>query len=927
MGDALKRLTETLGSRPRLFLSLMTVATLVSLAGVSRVGFDGSLESLTVAGDPARTFNREIRKQFGGEELGIIALIVDDIYTPEVVEGIKSLSEDLAAVEGVTRTLSLANAKDITADVLAAPPLLPRGKINASVVATLKERLAANPIYTPNLVSADGRATAVTIFFPHATSADNEAAVDRAVMAVVDGYDGPGQLYYTGMSHVRVQAISLMRTDLQRFLPVSLLFMMVVLWIVFRSLRATILPLGSVALGVGSLIGLMGWLGIPISLPTLVLPSLLLVIGGSYSVHVITAYLEAVALQQDQEVPDPVAILRSTLGRVGLPVTVSALTTAVGFGSLALHPIPAIAGMGALAVVGIVLVGVGCLFGVPLVLLSLPAAARGPATLKKGDSGAWLGRLDALLQRCCGWAIDHRFVVFAVALAMLAVSILGAERIAVDTDFLKSFRASNSVRVAHNAISDGLVGPNPISVILTAREPDYFKSIQTLRRVKDFQDFMETLPGVDVSVSLIDYLEEFDLGLQAVTGELSVDDEGNLVEEPPAPSFWDAPVEQLPKVWALVGASRSTFSGLVDPEFRRLNITLRTSLSGSLETAELDAAIMAYAEAFLPRGFEVAPTGSLIIVSKASDRIIGGQVESLAVAFSVIFAALSLMFLSLRVGAAAMIPNVLPIFGFFGVMGWGGIELNLATSIIGAVALGISVDDTIHYMAHLNRVVKQTSTQREALLQTMMAVGRPVVATSFTLMAGFLVMTLSGFSVISDFGWLSAVTMFVALLTNLMLLPALLATVPIISVWDLVSARLGEAPHSTIPLFDGLGRLGVRLVVLLGRLENFEAGEYIVREGEQGDEMYLVLTGDAEVRLPSGLRIPLARGGIFGEMALLRSSPRGADVVSVTEVAVLAIDEAFLRRLRIRYPRFAARFFLNIARILSDRLEMANRRS
>ena len=273
-----------------------------------------------------------------------------------------------------------------------------------------------------------------------------------------------------------------------------------------------------------------------------------------------------------------------------------------------------------------------------------------------------------------------------------------------------------------------------------------------------------------------------------------------------------------------------------------------------------------------------------------------------------------------------MLPNVLPIVVFFGVMGWVGVELNLATSIIGAVALGISVDDTIHYMTRLNRIVKTSPTQRDALLLALQGVGRPMVATSLTLTAGFLVMLLSGFAVISDFGWLSALTMMTALTTNLFILPAVLATVPIISVWDLVSYRLGEAPHRTIPLFEGLGRLGTRLVVLLGRLRSFPAGSLIVREGDPGTEMYLLLEGAAEVRLGAGQSPRLGRGGIVGEMALLRHSPRGADVVATDAVEVLVIDEDFLRRLRVRYPRLAARFFLNIARILSDRLDVANRR-
>ena len=160
------------------------------------------------------------------------------------------------------------------------------------------------------------------------------------------------------------------------------------------------------------------------------------------------------------------------------------------------------------------------------------------------------------------------------------------------------------------------------------------------------------------------------------------------------------------------------------------------------------------------------------------------------------------------------------------------------------------------------------------------------------------------------------------------MLPAVLATVPVISVWDLVTFQLGPRPNKTIALFKGLSALGVRLVVLLGRVKSFGEGDAVIRRGEQGQEMYLVLQGEAEVHDSAGRVLALLRrGDVVGEMALLRSTMRSADVVASKPLEALVIDEDFLRRLRVLYPRFASRFFLNIARILSDRLEEANVRS
>ena len=191
-----------------------------------------------------------------------------------------------------------------------------------------------------------------------------------------------------------------------------------------------------------------------------------------------------------------------------------------------------------------------------------------------------------------------------------------------------------------------------------------------------------------------------------------------------------------------------------------------------------------------------------------------------------------------------------------------------------------------------------------------------------------MVLVFSRFALISTFGWLAAFAIAASMTMNIVLLPAVLATVPVVSVWDLVAFRLGPSPNKTIPLFEGLGRLSTRLVVLLGRIRSFAPNEHVLRKGEPGNEMYMMLTGEAEVRAgdEGPVLARLGRGDVIGEMGLLRHTVRTADVVATTALEVLVIDEAFLRRLQVRYPRFAARFFVNIARILSDRLEQANRR-
>lgn len=911
---------RVIARRPRAWLAVMLAITALAIAGIGRLQFDSSLQSMTVRDDPERVFHEKTEATFGDEEIGVVAVIVDDAYTVPVLQALRTLSEQIGAIEGVSRALSLATASDAARDVISPPPLMPRGPVTEAAVAHVRERVPANPAYVPHLVAADGRAVAINIFFAEKLQGAAAARVDAEIARIVAAYSGPGTIYFTGVTHIQARAVQLMRADLLRFLPLSLLCMMVVLWLAFRSARALVLPLTSLSLGVAELLGVMGWFGTPITLATLVLPSLLLVIGGSYAVHVTAAVL-------DSEDEEGGLSIEDVLSRVGLPVFVSALTTAVGFGSLAFHPIPAIATLGLFAAIGVSLTTLGSLIGLPLAFAALPGRphARKQRAARTEVTG---GFIDRIVLAAAAFGVERRRLVYVLAAAAAVIAVYGAARVKVDTNLLSAFRQSSDVRVAHQAIADNLAGASPVSIVVTGPEPGYFRSIVALRRVKDLQQFLEELDGVDATISIVNYLEAIDLGLRSAGGDMEVNEHGELVEKAPAPSFWTAPASQLPEVFKIIELSKDTFSGVVDERFQRIRITARTSITGSSDIIRLAEEIESYAKAMFPPGVDVHTTGNLIVVSSIADGVLIGQIQSIAIAFAVIFVVLAIMFLSGRVGFAAMIPNVLPVIIFFGVMGWVGVELNLATSIIAAVALGIAVDCTIHYMARLNTQVKTAQTQREALLDTMAAVGRPVVATTLTLTAGFLVMVLSDFAIIAEFGWLSAMTMLVALLTNIVLLPAILATVPVISVWDLVATRLGASPHLTIPLFHGLGRLAVRLIVLLGTLRTFERGEAIVRKGEAGHEMYLVITGRADVLGADGQAIiaTLARGDVFGEMALLRASPRVADVIAREPVEALVIDEAFLKRLRNRYPRVASRFFINIARILSDRLERANRR-
>ncbi|MGH8010203.1 MAG: cyclic nucleotide-binding domain-containing protein, partial [Candidatus Binatia bacterium] len=220
--------------------------------------------------------------------------------------------------------------------------------------------------------------------------------------------------------------------------------------------------------------------------------------------------------------------------------------------------------------------------------------------------------------------------------------------------------------------------------------------------------------------------------------------------------------------------------------------------------------------------------------------------------------------------------------------------------------------------------------QEHALLESLTTVGKPAFYYSFLLCLGFLTLGLSTFVPIQEFGLLSAVTIVMGAGGELLLLPALLATTRIITLWDLLYLKLGKDPHKTIRLFEGLRPLQAKIVTLMGELKTFPRGHLIIRQGEMGNEMYVLVRGTADVLLngsgsPRLLRT-MRRGDVFGEMGLIRHHQRTADVIATEDVEVIAVDERFLSRMQRRYPRIGAKVFLNIAKILSDYVEESQRR-
>jgi len=903
--------------RPWPILTVIFLLTLFFAYHARHIHIDSSLDSLLPDNDSERQYYNDVVRLFGSENVAVIGILADNIYTPQTLEKIQRLTNEFRKIPEVKTAFSLTNAPDIIAKVIGEEQELLVPTIPATVeeAATIKEKVATQPIYHKNLVAADGRAAAINIFFVESIT-DNEfvrRGVDEKIQAIIDQAQGPERIYYTGLPHFKAVSARAMVEDLSYLLPVALILILVVLFFCLRSVQGVILPALTVIVSVTWTLGFMVLGGSRLSLGTLSLPPMLLVLGVAYALHVVAEYYELAQPGRPKE-----EVLLETLRSMNTPVLMATLTTALGFLSLFTNNIHSIREMGIYSAIGITTAFLLSTILIPAALALMPLPSRHQETYSP--------RLTAALRTLTQAVIRHRTAVIIGSVLIAVLAMLPIPSIQVGSNFLSLFRASHPVRQATEVMNHALGGSMAFYVTIDGNENDLMRKEDTLKRIKALQLYINSLPGVDKTVSFVDFCELVDQGIQTASTE-----DGTPSPAPAAAaSFWGDQAK-LDGVMQMFMLSPTLIMSVVDhPWYSRSNIQVRTSFTHPREIADAVQKIHTFAEEHFPPEIQVHPTGTVILNTRTASGLISGQIQSLALTAVVIFVIMTVMFLSFRVGIIAMIPNLYPILVFFGLMGVTGATLSIGTNTIAAIVLGLAVDDTIHIMSRLSAEARRTSDQQEALLRSLCTVGKPTLYYSLLVFLGFLSFGLSTFVPIQEFGLLSATTIAFGVLAELALLPALLTTTPVITLWDLLYVKLGQDPHKTIPLFAGLRPLQAKIVTLMGELKSFPKGQPIVRQGDLGNEMYVVINGTADVLMHSSEQFrklgSVARGDVFGEMGLLRHHERMADVVATQDIEVLAVNERFLERLKRRYPRIATEIFFNISKILSDRLEAAQQR-
>jgi len=753
VGHAVPVLLATLG------LSAGALATLLSWSPPTlHLELDPSTEPLLPAGDPDRAAYRRAVLEFGDDEVYVVALESPDIFTRENLTALQRVNDRIARLPGVRRVKSLADVVsfryDAENDWIDVGPFFTEVPETDEGLERLRARALADPIYRRSLVSPDGRVAALNVSFHTMTDREFiEGRYDARIREILaDASNAERHFYVAGRPHVKSQVYRMMIEDLSRLIPAAFIVIAATLAVLSGSPRMVLLPLGIVGLATLWTFAALSFLDRPLTVLTTLLAPVLIAIGSAYGVHVLSRYDDELALGAE---PSTGAL--RCLEAMRTPVIISGLTTSIGFAALLITDVPAVFEMGSFALFGVLSLTLLSLTAIPAALVAFPRLARRAPT--------------PALARTCRLAIDRgvealaRLATRAPNRVLLAwdlitlAAVLAIPRVVIDTDYLSYFPEGSPVRRDFEAINTLLSGAIPLYVVLTGAGGGAFREPAALSAMERIQQRLDVTPGVSRTLSMVDFIR--------VLHRVVRDDDPRAERVPETRSAVADLIFMIPKY------DLARFSNVNQS---RANILVRTGQVGSAGIRELVQRIHAVLEQEpLPDGITSQVLGNTILLSRSADGIASGQPRSVTAAALAILVLVTLFLGRVRLGLVAMIPNVVPVLLFFGLLGWGAAPLSLPTSLIACVALGIAIDATAHYLVRYRAERARGLAPDAAILRTNRSVGPPIAIGSITLCLGFAVVAFSEFATLREFGLLSALTMAVCAATDLLLLPAVLA--------------------------------------------------------------------------------------------------------------------------------------------------------
>lgn len=825
------------------YLTLIILLTALFAFFAKDIKTDNSIEIWLEKSDPSLVFYKKFKKDFGNEEFLLIAINKDDLFTAEGIRLINKIASEVKKLNGIKDVMSLAATFKEKINTPYFKELIAQdskyghtgnrlGK--TSTLEIFKQDILKDPLYVNNLISKNGKTTAIIAMVEGPSTvrgndgqsekrqnwSDYRKDLVRNVRDIisssftipeqtVSGNDGgksffkflkskfsqsdtaqslvSSGVYLAGPTVVNAELDRMSQSDMAMFVPVMFCAAFVMLIIIFRKVPGIILPMVAIGLSIIWIMGIFALCGNTMNMVSSIITPVIFVVALSTTIHIINHHYT-------DTFPSPAGtkLITNTMRNIGVPCLFNNLTTAIGFLSLLISDVAPVKITGAFTAAGIMLS-----FFISTVIIIIVFSIKSGAVFKhkeleninhlnpvKVHSESPVLQYQSrfftnLLKGISLFVCKRTGFVLILSSILVAVSIYGICRLKVESDIIKSFPDDSEILVSNRQIEQHLTGLLPIEIVLHSKADNQtILNLATLENMETFQESLKNIDEVTFSLSIVDFIKKANSAIN----------QGN-------PDYFKIP-ETDEKAEVCLNMASIYGSGIADrfhtPDNRVARISVRMKQVGSDRYGELMSNIEGYIDKDLSNNLNVKITGVVHLLIEMQDYLLSSQIKTFSLAFLIIFIVMIFLLRSIKLAIISVIPNIIPIVITFGVMGFAGIRLDSGTIMIASVAIGIAVDDTIHFLYRFKKefslasaeppfsdlsMVRDTALKDNYIIsieQTITHLGKAMIFTSIVAFCGFMTLCFSNFKPIQYFGLLTAITMVSALVGDLIVLPCCL---------------------------------------------------------------------------------------------------------------------------------------------------------
>ncbi len=753
----------------RLALLMVIIAATVFLGyQATKIQVSHELSKIIPSTNPRFKEYVDFKSKYGEDgNLLVIGIKTDRLFQLDFFNAWYNLGNHIRDMEGIDAVISVAHVFDLKANrqqkKFDIEPIFKSAPKSQAELDSLREVFFARPFYDQVLLNSETNATLMAVSInKKEMDSENRIALVSEIISAADAFSQLQniEVHYSGLPHIRSYKATVVSHEVVMFLIYVLIVSSVILLILFRSVSAVFISIAVVAIGAVWSVGLMVVMGYQLNVLTGLIPTLLVIIGIPNSVYLLSRYHSEFKKHDNK-----VKALARMIERMGRTLFFTNLTAAIGFGVFAFTRSSLLVGFGLVAGVNIMLTYYVSLTLMSIIMSYLPA----PSTrlILHLDRKFLTGILDAIER----WTENNKLLLYLSAATVVFASVVGVLQLKARGYMLDDLPSKNQLHTDLNFFEENFIGIMPFEILVDTKEKGKIYDLEFLQKLQQAQDSLDANPVFSRSISMMD---AFKFSRQAF---YNGKEQYYALPEITVGSMFTAGTEKQLVQYIENTKDQSKMNlSFIDTSGQVARITVKIPDIGSDKMPELlEKTEKQFAQIFPTDDYKVTFTGTSIVALEGYNYLIDGLISSVLLCFLLNAFIIIYEYKSVRVWLMSLIPNIIPLMFTAGLMGWLGINLKPSTVLIFSIVFGMSVDYSIHFLGRFKQEFQRHNWNISRTVSVAIReAGVSMIYNCIIIVFGFGVFLFSSFRGTQYLGLLISLTLFVSLLSNLIVLPALM---------------------------------------------------------------------------------------------------------------------------------------------------------